>query len=49
MTDPALIACHYLNTRISAIDSALSRSVGELLDELEAWFSRRGISQRRVA
>jgi biopolymer transport protein ExbB len=46
---PALIACYYLNTRISAINSALSRSAGELLDELEAHFSRRGISQRRAA
>lgn len=32
---PSVIAFNYLNARISAIETALGRSAGELLDELE--------------
>ncbi len=37
---PAVIAFNYLNARVSAIDTALGRSAGELLDELENHFGR---------
>jgi biopolymer transport protein ExbB len=37
---PAVIAFNYLNARISGIETALGRSAGELLDELENHFGR---------
>lgn len=37
---PAVIAFNYLNAQVSAIDTALGRSAGELLDELENHFGR---------
>jgi biopolymer transport protein ExbB len=37
---PAVIAFNYLNARISSIETALGRSAGELLDELENHFGR---------
>ena len=37
---PAVIAFNYLNARVSAIDTALARSSGELMDELEDHFGR---------
>ena len=37
---PAVIAVNYLNARVSAIDTALARSSGELMDELEDHFGR---------
>jgi biopolymer transport protein ExbB len=37
---PAVIAFNYLNARISAIETALGRSAGELLDELENHLGR---------
>jgi len=37
---PAVIFFNYLNARVSAIDSQLGRSAGELLDELEDYFGR---------
>ncbi|HKO53387.1 MAG TPA: MotA/TolQ/ExbB proton channel family protein [Polyangiaceae bacterium] len=46
---PAVIAFNYLNARVSAIDTALGRSAGELLDELENHFGRSAQSVRRAA
>jgi biopolymer transport protein ExbB len=46
---PAVIAFNYLNARVSAIDTALGRSAGELLDELENHFGRSAKSTRRAA
>lgn len=37
---PAVIAFNYLNARISTIETALGRSAGELLDELENHLGR---------
>jgi biopolymer transport protein ExbB len=37
---PSVIAFNYLNARISAIETALGRSAGELLDELENHLGR---------
>jgi biopolymer transport protein ExbB len=37
---PAVIAFNYLNARISSIETALGRSAGELLDELENHLGR---------
>jgi biopolymer transport protein ExbB len=37
---PAVILFNYLNARISTIETALGRSAGELLDELENHFGR---------
>jgi biopolymer transport protein ExbB len=46
---PAVIAFNYLNARVAAIDTALGRSAGELLDELENHFGRSVQSVRRAA
>jgi biopolymer transport protein ExbB len=46
---PAVIAFNYLNARVGAIDTALGRSAGELLDELEDHFGRSSVSHRRAA
>jgi biopolymer transport protein ExbB len=46
---PAVIAFNYLNTRIGAIETALGRSAGELLDELENHLGRSGRRRERHA
>jgi biopolymer transport protein ExbB len=46
---PAVIAFNYLNTRIGAIETALGRSAGELLDELENHLGRSGSKRERHA
>ena len=46
---PAVIAFNYLNTRIGAIETALGRSAGELLDELENHLARSGSKRERHA
>lgn len=46
---PAVIAFNYLNTKIGAIETALGRSAGELLDELENHLSRSGGERERHA
>lgn len=49
---PAVIAFNYLNARVSAIDTQLGRSAGELLDELEDHFGRitaAGVDQQEAA
>jgi biopolymer transport protein ExbB len=46
---PAVIAFNYLNTRIGAIETALGRSAGELLDELENHLGRSGRKRERHA
>jgi biopolymer transport protein ExbB len=46
---PAVIAFNYLNTRIGAIETALGRSAGELLDELENHLGRSGAKRERHA
>jgi biopolymer transport protein ExbB len=44
---PSVIAFNYLNARISAIETALDRSAGELLDELENHLGRRTSDRRQ--
>jgi biopolymer transport protein ExbB len=46
---PAVIAFNYLNARIGAIETALGRSAGELLDELENHLGRSGAKRERHA
>ena len=46
---PAVIAFNYLNTRIGAIETALGRSAGELLDELENHLGRSSSKRERHA
>jgi biopolymer transport protein ExbB len=46
---PAVIAFNYLNARIGAIETALGRSAGELLDELENHLGRNGAKRERHA
>ena len=46
---PAVIAFNYLNTRIGAIETALGRSAGELLDELENHLGRSTSKRERHA
>jgi biopolymer transport protein ExbB len=46
---PAVIAFNYLNTKIGAIETALGRSAGELLDELENHLARSGSKRERHA
>jgi biopolymer transport protein ExbB len=46
---PAVIAFNYLNTKIGAIETALGRSAGELLDELENHLARSGAQRDRRA
>jgi biopolymer transport protein ExbB len=46
---PAVIAFNYLNARIGAIETALGRSAGELLDELENHLGRSGTKRERHA
>ena len=46
---PAVIAFNYLNTRIGTIETALGRSAGELLDELENHMGRSGAKRERHA
>jgi biopolymer transport protein ExbB len=46
---PAVIAFNYLNTKIGAIETALGRSTGELLDELENHLGRSGSQRERHA
>ena len=46
---PAVIAFNYLNTKIGAIETALGRSAGELLDELENHLGRSGSKRERHA
>ncbi len=46
---PAVIAFNYLNTKIGAIETALGRSAGELLDELENHLGRFGSRRERHA
>ena len=46
---PAVIAFNYLNTRIGAIETALGRSAGELLDELDNHLGRSGRKRERHA
>src|SRR3954463_6603382 len=46
---PAVIAFNYLNARIGAIETALGRSAGELLDELENHLGRSGSKRERHA
>lgn len=46
---PAVIAFNYLNTRIGAIETALGRSAGELLDELENHLGRSASKRERHA
>jgi biopolymer transport protein ExbB len=46
---PAVIAFNYLNARVAAMDTALGRSAGELLDELENHFGRSSSKQQRAA
>ncbi len=43
---PAVISFNYLNARIAAIETALGRSAGELLDELENHLGRSGGAKR---
>jgi biopolymer transport protein ExbB len=45
---PALVARSYFAARLRVIESALERSAGELLDELEARFYRESSSIRRA-
>lgn len=46
---PAVIAFNYLNARINVIETALGRSAGELLDELENHLGRRSVKRERHA
>jgi biopolymer transport protein ExbB len=46
---PAVIAFNYLNTKIGAIETALGRSAGELLDELENHLGRSSSKRERHA
>jgi biopolymer transport protein ExbB len=46
---PAVIAFNYLNAKIGAIETALGRSAGELLDELENHLGRSGSKRERHA
>jgi len=46
---PAVIAFNYLNTKIGAIETALGRSAGELLDELENHLGRSSSRRERQA
>jgi biopolymer transport protein ExbB len=46
---PAVIAFNYLNTKIGAIETALGRSAGELLDELENHLGRSSSKHERHA
>jgi biopolymer transport protein ExbB len=46
---PAVIAFNYLNTKIGAIETALGRSAGELLDELENHMGRSANKRERHA
>jgi biopolymer transport protein ExbB len=46
---PSVIAFNVLNARISAIETALGRSAGELLDELENHQGRAGIKSEKHA
>jgi biopolymer transport protein ExbB len=47
---PSVIAFNYLNARISVIETALGRSAGELLDELENHLGRStGKREKRAA
>jgi biopolymer transport protein ExbB len=46
---PAVISFNYLNARIGAIETALGRSAGELLDELENHFGRSGAKRKKHA
>jgi len=46
---PAVIVFNYLNARISTIETALGRSAGELLDELENHQGRAGGKSERHA
>jgi biopolymer transport protein ExbB len=46
---PAVIAFNYLNARISTIETALGRSAGELLDELENHLGRSAIKREKHA
>ena len=46
---PAVIAFNYLNARINAIETALGRSAGELLDELENHQGRSGVKREKHA
>jgi biopolymer transport protein ExbB len=46
---PAVIAFNYLNTKIGAIETALGRSAGELLDELENHLGRSANKRERHA
>ncbi len=46
---PSVIAFNVLNARISAIETALGRSAGELLDELENHQGRSGIKSEKHA
>lgn len=46
---PAVIAFNYLNARIGAIETALGRSAGELLDELENHLGRSGAKREKHA
>jgi biopolymer transport protein ExbB len=46
---PSVIAFNYLNARISAIETALGRSAGELLDELENHLGRSGEKREKRA
>ncbi|MES1187982.1 MAG: MotA/TolQ/ExbB proton channel family protein [Myxococcales bacterium] len=46
---PAVIAFNYLNTKIGAIETALGRSAGELLDELENHLGRFSSKRERHA
>jgi biopolymer transport protein ExbB len=46
---PAVIAFNYLNARINSIETALGRSAGELLDELENHLGRSSGKRERHA
>src|SRR6187551_431853 len=46
---PAVISFNYLNARIGAIETALGRSAGELLDELENHLGRSSSKRERHA
>jgi biopolymer transport protein ExbB len=46
---PAVISFNYLNARIAAIETALGRSAGELLDELENHLGRSGAKHEKHA
>jgi biopolymer transport protein ExbB/biopolymer transport protein TolQ len=46
---PSVIAFNYLNARISVIETALGRSAGELLDELENRRDERSVRAERHA